>query len=87
MDKGENGLKIFSFINVFSRLVPQALYNVGLNHKLINPFPNKPWFLHVCSTSLLKTVQQNMPSENTAGKGEIARYEQFLIFQQCFPPF
>ena len=20
-----------------------------------NPFPNKPWFLHVCSTSLLKT--------------------------------
>ena len=23
---------------------------------LINPFPNKPWFLHVCSTSLLKTL-------------------------------
>ena len=22
--------------------------------------------------------------ENTAGKGEIARYEQFLIFLQCF---
>ena len=22
--------------------------------------------------------------ENTAGKGEIARYEQFLLFQQCF---
>ena len=22
----------------------------------INPFPNKPWFLHVCSTSLLKTL-------------------------------
>ena len=21
-----------------------------------NPFPNKPWFLHVCSTSLLKTL-------------------------------
>ena len=21
----------------------------------INPFPNKPWFLHVCCTSLLKT--------------------------------
>ena len=22
--------------------------------------------------------------ENTVGKGEIARYEQFLIFPQCF---
>ena len=28
--------------------------------------------------SSLKTV------ENTVGKGEIARYEQFLLFQQCF---
>ena len=23
--------------------------------------------------------------ENTVGKGEIARYEQFLLFLQCFP--
>ena len=23
---------------------------------LVNPFPNKPWFLRVCSTSLLKTL-------------------------------
>ena len=22
----------------------------------VNPFPNKPWFLRVCSTSLLKTL-------------------------------
>ena len=22
--------------------------------------------------------------ENAMGKGEIARYEQFLVFQQCF---
>ena len=22
--------------------------------------------------------------ENTVGKGEIARYKQFLLFQQCF---
>ena len=29
-----------------------------------NPFQNKPWFLRVCSTSLLK---------NAVGKGEIAR--------------
>ena len=24
------------------------------------------------------------PAENTEGKGEIARYEQFLLFSQCF---
>ena len=24
------------------------------------------------------------PVENTGGKGEIARYEQFLLFSQCF---
>ena len=43
----------------------------------LNPFPNKPWFLRVCSTFFfLKTV----------GKGENARDEQFLLFQQCFLP-
>ena len=25
---------------------------------LFNPFPNKPWFLRVCSTSLLKTLRE-----------------------------
>ena len=33
--------KIFSFIRL---------------NKAVNPFPNKPWFLHVCITSLLKTL-------------------------------
>ena len=28
----------------------------------------------------------NKPFENTVGKGEIARNEQFLLFQQCFLP-
>ena len=37
---------------------------------LFNPFLNKPWFLRVCRTSLLKTL----------GKGEIARNKQFLLF-------
>ena len=27
------------------------------------------------------------PFENTVGKGEIARNEQFLLYPQCFPPF
>ena len=42
-----------------------------------NPFPNKPWFLRVYSTSLLKTLWE---------KGEIAPNEQFLLFPQCFLP-
>ena len=36
-------------------------------------FPNKPWFSRVCKSF-----------ENTVGKGEIARNEQFLLFPQCF---
>ena len=28
-----------------------------------------------------------MSFENTVGKGEIARNEQFLLFLQCFYPF
>ena len=41
-----------------------------LNIISFDPFPNKPWFICVCITSLLKTV----------GKGEIACNEQFLLF-------
>ena len=37
-------------------------------------FPNKPWFLRVCSVSL----------ENTEGKGEIAHNKQFLLFPPVF---
>ena len=68
------------FPPVFSRLLLQTRKNQGLFGRglraLTNPFPNKPWFLLVCSTSL----------ENTVGKGEIARYEQFLLCPQCFLP-
>ena len=45
-------------------------FALQLPHNTLNPFPNKPWFLRVCATSLSKTV----------GKGEIARNEQFLLF-------
>ena len=41
-----------------------------------NPFPNKPWFTYLQFRAL----------ENTVGKGEIARNEQFLLFPQCFQP-
>ena len=31
---------------------------------LIYPFPNKPWFLRVCSTSLLKTLKRRNVTSN-----------------------
>ena len=53
-----------------------------------NPFPNKPWLLHVCCSSLLKRL----------GKGEIACFlisqiifhlfkKQMLIFVTCLTLF
>ena len=41
--------------------------------------------LCVSSASLLMPLG-NKPFENTVGKGEIARDEQFLLFPQCFLP-
>ena len=32
----------------------------------------------------LNPLPDDKPLENTVGKGEIARYEQFLLFPQCF---
>ena len=53
--------------------------------KGVNPFPNKPWFLRVCKTSLLKKTKQK--KKKTVGKGEISRNEQFLLFPQCLLSF
>ena len=39
------------------------------------PFPKQ---------ALVFTCLQYKPLENTVRKGEIARYEQFLLFPQCF---
>ena len=36
--------------------------------------------------ALVFTCLQYKPSENTVGKGEIARNEQFLLFPHCFLP-
>ena len=32
------------------------LLEAAVNNNAFNPFPNKPWFSRVCSTSLLKTL-------------------------------
>ena len=55
---------IFTFSTVLSKgLFPRGIKRchwVGKGKILLetkfNPFPNKPWFLLVCSTSLLKTL-------------------------------
>ena len=44
----------------------------------INPFPKKPWFLRVCSTSLLKTVRE---------KEKLLVMSNFSFFPQCFLAF
>ena len=51
-------------------------YKNKLTVKQFNPFPNKPLFF---------TCLQCKSFENTVEKGELAQYEQFLLFTQCFP--
>ena len=51
-------------------------YHTELLH--LNPFPNRPWLLRGCL--------QLTSFENTAGKGEIARNEQFSFSRSVFYP-
>ena len=64
-------------------IITPVLANKTLVKRVImfNSFPNKPWFLLVCSTSLLKKKKKKLWE-----KGEIARNEQFLLLQ-CFLSF
>ena len=47
------------------------------------PSENKE-FKPVPTQRHLSTPLGNKPFENTVGKGEIARNEQFLLYTQCF---
>ena len=40
---------------LMGKMLNMEYWNTGIFGNCIDPFPNKPWFLHVCSTSLLKT--------------------------------
>ena len=62
--------------SLLTNTIHQAMLSLSSVGTSLDPFPNKPWFLGVCSTSLLKTL----------GKGEIARSEQFHCFPQYFLP-
>ena len=66
-----------------------TMYSKGFFLGVINPFPNNN------SSKLKEFADDNIKFgengrkvfrqvENTAGKGAIARYEQFLLFPHCF---
>ena len=41
------GVLVYFFLQVYKT-----------RRSIVNPVPNKPWFLRVCSTSLLKTLRE-----------------------------
>ena len=47
---------------------------------------NAPFVKHFPKQALVCTCLQYKSFENTVGKEEIARNEQFLLFPQCFLP-
>ena len=75
--------------NVFKHLFSCGGYYLGYK---FNPLPDNK----ILDWSKLKQSADNnfefdvngrklfKPVENTVGKGEIARYEQFLLFPRCF---
>ena len=50
--------RVFFFKDVKSRDCVVKMFPILTQHSLCSPFPNKPWFLRVYSTSLLKTLQK-----------------------------
>ena len=52
--------------------------NLSFGKGLINPFPNKPWFLRVCSTSLSKTLWE---------KEKLLVKSNFSFSHSVFDPF
>ena len=79
-----NSLTSFSY-NVFKSFRLFRSFRLGLcgkyhslTHYQTTNFADDNFKFHKNGRKLSKWV------ENTVGKGEIARYEQFLLFQQCF---
>ena len=79
---------IFPFPSVFNRLILQTRKKTGLVWDRVNAvqclktIPGYPF----SKQALVFTCLQYMSFENTVGKGEIARIEQFPLFPQCFLP-
>ena len=46
-----HGMRRLTWVDITLRCISPPVLKA-----LLNPFQNKPWFLHVCGTSLLKTL-------------------------------
>ena len=67
---------LFSFSpKSFQLFKKKKISQVG-SYLRFSPFPNKPWILHVCSTSLMKTLWE---------KEKLLVISNFS-FSQCFQP-
>ena len=69
-----------------SVLSPNTLTQILLLLFQVNPFPHNPDFKGPQDRGLLKTlwVKEKMLVMKTLGEGEIAHYEQFLLFPAVF---
>ena len=55
VDRASSVVNFLPCVPARGHIFSPRLMKLGQNVYL-NPFPNKPWFLRVCSTSLLKTL-------------------------------
>ena len=78
--KHKNYLFNLSSANAFNLAQPKILLfgNELKTAQSFNPFPNKPWFLCVCSTILLKTLWE---------KEKLLVTSNFSFFHSNFYPF
>ena len=68
--------KFYDYVQYF-HLFHHNVLKTETSFKVIWPFPKQ---------ALIFTCLQYKSFENTVGKGEIARNEQFLLFPLCFLP-
>ena len=70
---GKGQMLVTSILSFFQQCFPKAF-----RFKVINRFPNKPWFLRVGSSSLLKTLWE---------KGKMLVTSNFFFSHSVFYPF
>ena len=79
-------------LGLFCKKVHCKLFVITLLYSCLNPLPVDKFFtlpnrmsLQTKISNLTKMEKKlSKEKENTVGKGEIARHEQFLLFQPCF---
>ena len=74
-----------TYLSLISSVINFALLGTAnCDKRSINPFQNKPWFLRVCSTSLVKTLWEK---ENLLVTSNIPFPTLFSIRLEYFLPF